>query len=93
MYVDRYDELHVNYLSSPLYICYVGYKQLYICFMLNKLCYDMLCYVMLCYVISSVEVCNMIADSNRPNKLRNVYTIRSTTKVLVSLSIGREVLH
>ena len=26
--------------------------------------------------ISSVEVCNMIADSSKPNKLRNVYTIR-----------------
>ena len=29
--------------------------------------------------ISSVEVRNMIADSSKPNKLRNVYTIRSTT--------------
>ena len=30
--------------------------------------------------ISSVEVCNMIADSSKPNKLRNVYTIRITKR-------------
>ena len=26
------------------------------------------------------EVCNMMADSSKPNKLRNVYTIRSTAR-------------
>ena len=31
-------------------------------------------------LISSVEVRNMIADSSKPYKLRNVYTIRSTTR-------------
>ena len=30
--------------------------------------------------ILSVEVRNMIADFSKPNKLRNVYTIRSTTR-------------
>ena len=30
--------------------------------------------------ISREEVCNMIADSSKPNKLRNVYAIRSTAR-------------
>ena len=31
-------------------------------------------------IISGVEVCNMIADSSKPNKLRNVYRMGSTTR-------------
>ena len=35
-------------------------------------------------IISSVEVRNMIANSSKPNKLQNVYIIRSTARNVTS---------
>ena len=43
------------------------------------------------HLFSRVEVRYMIVDSSKPNKLRNVYTIRSMAKQLLAAARGVEI--